>query len=274
MGRPRSYYIPLYASVYDDKKTLMCADDLDVTPHQLVGHLASLWIQMLIHHGTDDLSDVPDSVIARWAGWSDDASEFCDALRLRKWIKADDDERMCAAGWRKLVGPRLKRIEDKRRHAAAKRDSQQLSIWSADSLDVDTPNKIRLDNKENREGVRNEKEERQQERRERAKEFADFCYRTWEQKHKQKPIWRSVHWQKLFTAYQDLNYDDARARAAWTAYLACDDKWVSDHDPKVFHSKLNKWSLSSSETTSKCIACGWERQLDGNNMCANCRETK
>ena len=70
--------------------------------------------------------------------------------------------------------------------------------------------------------------------------FKDWAFEQWREKYGTKPPWGKVEYISLATALERLDTED-EARAAWDAYLACDEPFYQGHAPRLFLRDLGKW---------------------------------
>ena len=76
--------------------------------------------------------------------------------------------------------------------------------------------------------------------------FAAACHDAWAARYGLKPPWGAKEYVALSTARKRLP-DDARAHAAWAAFLACEDPFYQGHEPGLFLARLSKFLVLSLE---------------------------
>jgi hypothetical protein len=119
----RSYWISLHAGVHEDEKTLALADALDLDPHRVVGHLTRLWLSVMVHRGSGDLTGVSARIIAAWSGWGGaDYQDWVDNLISAGWLKTKRGV-VTVTGWDACNGPHQRELERKRAWRRRSRDA-------------------------------------------------------------------------------------------------------------------------------------------------------
>ena len=144
-------WIKLHDTFLDHRKVRRTARSLGVIEAQVRGHLVTLWLSVLRHKPTGDLSGWDQVDIAEFSGYEDDEIEWCNVLVIEGWLVKDGDdyrindwqehnELLKAARVREQNRERQRRHREKRGNALVTRDVTPANalreIQSPDVLSV------------------------------------------------------------------------------------------------------------------------------------------
>ncbi|HYW87224.1 MAG TPA: hypothetical protein VFB50_05615 [Chloroflexota bacterium] len=117
-------WIDVEDSLPTHRKTLEAADDLDIEPVQLVGHLTCFWLWATNNADNAGLlpKDIRARTIARAALWSGDADRFVAAIGGGRFLEERADGRLAIHDWDKHYGKWADRRE---KDAERKRDERK-----------------------------------------------------------------------------------------------------------------------------------------------------
>ena len=117
-------WIRVDVSIPEDQTVHSLADQLGVRPNEAIGLLVSMRGKFPAHARSGDLSQVPDTLVEKWAGWHGKAGRFASALRALVLNDHGVDE-----GWLRTnaamlkatdaAADRMARLREKRAAAAA-----------------------------------------------------------------------------------------------------------------------------------------------------------
>lgn len=114
--RDRSPFGPYHASLPDHPKILDLADELGVSEATAVGHMVCLWARALTYAPDGDLSRLSPARIARFAGWTGDATAFATAVETAGFAA---DGRLHE--WDLYAGHHVERLEKERERSRKRR---------------------------------------------------------------------------------------------------------------------------------------------------------
>ena len=113
-------WIELHQSIWNNKKTLILAAELDLPEVYAAAHMIHLWTWALDAAPEGDLSGLNNRVIAKGAGWSGDPDAFVTAAIIAKWLDQKEDE-LYIHDWYDYAG----RLIEKRREDAERKRTQR-----------------------------------------------------------------------------------------------------------------------------------------------------
>lgn len=122
-------WIQAHQQLRDHRKLLAAADDLEIEPVHLLGHLISFWLWALDNAPSGSLSDVNNRTIARAAQWKDEPDKLVSALTDTQWLDIQPDGSLAIHDWHDYAGKLIEQRETEkerarqRRAAAAKNQS-------------------------------------------------------------------------------------------------------------------------------------------------------
>jgi hypothetical protein len=97
-------WLELHQSLPTHRKTLAMAEDLDMQPAHIVGHIACLWLWAL-DNAPDGRLNVSPRTVARAAQWLGEPDDFYAALKASGFVEADGS----LHDWAAYAGRRLDR---------------------------------------------------------------------------------------------------------------------------------------------------------------------
>jgi len=80
-------WIESHTEIERHRKVLLMADELEMEPVHLSGHLHALWHAVLEQQEDGNLSTWPDSMVARQAQFNGDCSKFVSLLKKHKFLE-------------------------------------------------------------------------------------------------------------------------------------------------------------------------------------------
>jgi len=117
-------WIEVHQSLPGHKKTMKCAEALDIPEVYLVGHLVTLWLWALDNSTDGSLADVSNRMIAKAAQWAGDASTFVHALIGAGYLDRTE-EGLYIHDWWEYAGKLLSQRERNREKQQRYRDKQK-----------------------------------------------------------------------------------------------------------------------------------------------------
>ena len=78
---PLVNWIRIAVGIGDDPDIYLLAERLNVSPHEAIGLVVLLLVRFPEHAETGDLSNIPDALLERWAGWTGERGAFAQAVR-------------------------------------------------------------------------------------------------------------------------------------------------------------------------------------------------
>src|SRR5262245_26087496 len=97
-------WIQSHTEVERHRKTLMMAQDLNIAPVHLSGHLHALWHAVLEQREDGNLAQWSNEFIALMAMWQGDADRFVSALKRFHWL----DDNGLVHNWLDYAGSYLR----------------------------------------------------------------------------------------------------------------------------------------------------------------------
>lgn len=70
-----------------------------------------------------------------------------------------------------------------------------------------------------------------------------YAHGTWKRLHGTEPTWTPGDYRHLSGAFDRLKQDLDAFKDAWSVYLGTSEDWLSDHSPKLFASRLDRWRV-------------------------------
>ena len=114
-------WIQAHQHLRDHRKLLAAADELEIEPVHLLGHLISFWLWALDNAPSGSLAEVNNRTIARAAQWNDEPNKLVDALTSTQWLDIQEDGNLMIHDWYDYAGKLIEQRESERERARQRR---------------------------------------------------------------------------------------------------------------------------------------------------------
>jgi len=142
-------WIRIAVGIGDDPEIHKLASRLAVTPHEAIGLVVLLLTKFPEHAETGDLSEIPDSLLERWAGWSGERGAFAQGCRETFLNDAGVWE-----AWEKHNGAALREYKATRERAAEYRRRRAAELLTTGDATPDSTAYGKADGTPNRKVLR------------------------------------------------------------------------------------------------------------------------
>ena len=145
-------WIQVHQALLSHRKTLRCADILDLPEVYIVGHLVAVWT-WAIDNADGGVLDVSDRIIAKAAQWTGDPAKFVDCMVEVGYFDRDDDSVVHIHDWDDYAG---KLIDRRKRNTLSMRRSRDNSVSNTcEPQDVHVGNECKARVEKSREEKKN-----------------------------------------------------------------------------------------------------------------------
>jgi len=124
-------WIPLYQTVWDNRKTMLLADLLGISETYAAAHMARLWTWALDNAQDGEIGHLTPRVIARAADWPGDPEQFVEAMVTSGYVDRDG-ESLRIHDWMDYAGRLMEQRQLNNERSKRKRDLYDDPVLTAE----------------------------------------------------------------------------------------------------------------------------------------------